>query len=640
MSNKVRLLDDAVINKIAAGEVVGNPSSVLKELVENSIDAGATAISVNIVQSGMGLIRVADNGCGMAREDAALAIERHATSKLVSDKDLLSLSTLGFRGEALPSIAAVSKFLLRTSTDADSIGTRIRIDGGKLLGITDDSVAAGTIIEVKNLFFNVPARKKFIRSFNAEKMALTQVFIQLAIAHPSIDFSLIDEGKEIYRLVKVQTVIDRVGSIFGKDFTADLIHIENNAETFSVDGYISHPQLCRSTRSGQYLFVNGRIVQSNQIANAVRQAYGALLPAGRYPIFVINMKIDPSRIDVNVHPTKKEIKFTNIDKIEDTIGRIAEKYLKESKLIFDIREQSAELKKINLSYNIPRFTQIETDNSIKKAAQDITHTAPSQIKPSYAVNPKEPQTEKDQSISQIHNSGDMFIDQLDAILQQEQFSIGEPAELPAVVENGEDAEITAITDELGTSGIRVVGQIGKCFILGETTEGLVILDQHAAHERINFEKVLKGMKENTADSQELLFPVTYTADELKKQIILAKRELLLKAGISVEEFGIDMLIVNALPRCISPTAVKAVLEDLAEESCHDNSQSIENWQLKVAKIVACRSSVKAADKLELPELQKLIDDLFQCDVPYTCPHGRPTIIRMNYGQLRKHFQRE
>ena len=644
--SKIRLLDDTVINKIAAGEVVGNPASVLKELVENSIDADSTSITVNIAQSGMGMLRVADNGEGMIREDATRAIERHATSKLTSDKDLLSLSTLGFRGEALPSIAAVSKFLLRTSNASEMMGTRVRIDGGKLISVSDDSIATGTIIEIKNLFFNVPARKKFIRSFHAEKMALSQIFIRIALANPGIDFSLVDDGKEIYRLLKTDSLINRIASVFGRDFTADLIEVKNDTDTFTVSGYVSHPQLCRSTRSGQYLFVNNRVVHSTQISNAVRQAYGSLLPAGRYPIFVLNLSLDPARIDVNVHPTKKEIKFTHIHKIEDTIERTVEKYLKESKLIFDIRTQKSELAKINLSYNVPRFSQMQSTDSKQSMATEPLQPESKKMSDE-TISPYTSELPKAQVIkrTEIVSSGDMFLNQLDAVLQQENSEETHHADAPipqetAGEQTAEEVDIIEVKEGLGASGIRVVGQIGKCFIVGESQDGLIIIDQHAAHERVNFEKVLRSIQNNTADSQELLFPITYTVDSVKKHIVLSKRDLLRKAGVSVEEFGVDMLVVTALPRYISPTSIKAVLEDLVEESRNDASQSIENWQLKLAKMVACRSSVKAADKLELRELQQLIDDLYSCDTPYTCPHGRPTIIRMNYAELRKHFQRE
>jgi len=621
--NNVKILDEHVINKIAAGEVIENPSCVLKELLENSLDAGAKRIHVDIEQSGMKLIRVVDNGGGMSREDATLAIKRHATSKLRTDKDLYALSTLGFRGEALPSMAAVSKFLIRTATANDIDGTRIQIDGGKIIDITDDNIAPGTIIEVKNLFYNVPARKKFVRSYQGEKMSLMQVFIKLALGYIHVDFALKDGQKEVYRFSPAKNMIDRIAGVFGHDFTADLIQFHREIDDITISGYVSHPQLCRSTRSGQYIFVNKRVVQSHQISHAVQRAYGSLLPSGRFPIMFMNITTDPAQLDVNVHPTKKEIKFSNFSKLGGEIEGTVESVLKKSKLIFDIKEQTKDLKKINLSYNIPRFNNAEKE--VPKT-EDLDYFQPAET--SDDDNRDNSFREKIDSCDKSEDDKDEFISQLNALIKSDSDNDEEPCELEGV-----DLDSTS-------SSITVLGQVGKCFLIGEGRDGLVIIDQHAAHERINFEKIMTLMRQGISESQTLLFPVTYHVNKTKKDILLSKLDILIKAGIGISDFGSDTLLIDSLPTFVSATAIHAVLDDVVEESPKSSSDSIQNWQMKVAKMLACRSSVKAADKLDIQEMQQLVDDLLKTQTPYTCPHGRPTIIRMTYEQLRHHFKRE
>ncbi len=622
----VRILDDNVINKIAAGEVIENPSCVLKELLENSLDANAKRIHVDIEQSGMKLIRVVDNGAGMAREDATLAIKRHATSKLRTDEDLYSLSTLGFRGEALPSIASVSKFLIRTATANEIDGTRIQIDGGKVIDITDDNIAPGTIIEVRNLFYNVPARKKFVRSYQGEKMSLMQFFVKLALGYTHVDFALKDGQKEIYRFAPAKNMLDRIASVFGHDFTADLIPFHSEIDEMIISGYVSHPQLCRNTRSGQYVFVNKRVIQSNQISHAVQRAYGSLLPHGRFPIVFMNITTDPAQLDVNVHPTKKEIKFSNFAKLGDQIKETVESVLKKSKLIFDIKDQAEDLKKINLSYNIPRFSN---------AQKEVPKTKDSDFFQSDKIS-AETDLDKNNSFNgnldncdRTEHNKDEFINQLDALIK-----IGSDSNKP------ETGKLQGLDTDSTSLPIRILGQIDKCFLVGEDQDGLIMIDQHAAHERINFEKIITLMQQGTAESQTLLFPVTYQINKIKKDVLLSKLDLLIKAGIGISDFGSDTVLIDSLPAFISSTAIHAVLDDVIEESQKSRSDSVQNWQMKLAKMLACRSSVKAADKLDIQEMQQLANDLLKTQTPYTCPHGRPTIIRMTYEQLRRHFQRE
>lgn len=644
MVRNVRILDDRVINKIAAGEVIENPSSVVKELIENSIDAGAARIDVSIEKSGMKCIRVADNGCGMSRENALMALERHATSKLSSDQDLYSLSTLGFRGEALPSIAAVSKFLLRTAQPDELIGTRIQIDGGKVYDVGDDQIAPGTIIEVRELFFNVPARKKFVRSHHAEKMAINQIFLKLALSHPHIHFTLTDDGKDIYNLITTDNIAERIATLFGRDFCTDLIPFRGEGDDFQFHGFVSHPQLCRNTRSGQYVFVNNRIVQSYQISSAIQKAYGTLIPNGRFPIFFLYLTIDPSVIDVNVHPSKREIKFSHVGSIEAMLRKSVENILKDSKLIFDIKEQDEELKKIDFSYNIPRFAKVNPDE--KKDAsgsQFFTSQEEKTTQDTQAQPVKNTKTEIEKQ-PQDSEEDDDFLVHLESIIEKDQTQQPlPPVNPPKQLETGSDTDVESTNEpqqEPKPGYLRVLGQIGKCFIVAEGPEGMMLIDQHAAHERINFERIMESMHKNSVDSQSIMFPITYQVDPIRKKVLVSKLDLLRKAGVGINEFGSDTFLIDALPVFISAKSITAVLDDLIDESQKNSSDSLADWQIKLAKMMACRGSVKSADKLERIELERLLEDLFKTQTPYTCPHGRPTVIRMTYEQLRRHFKRE
>jgi len=462
-------------------------------------------------------------------------------------------------------------------------------------------------------------------------MSISQVFIKLALSHPKIHFTLGDENREIYRLLGTDNVHERISHIFGRDFLADLIPFKAEDENLTIKGYISHPQLCRNTRSGQYFFVNSRVIKSYQLSQAIQRAYGTLLPAGRFPIVFLYMDIDPSTVDVNIHPTKKEIKFSQSSKVENLLKKTIQDVLKSSKLIFDIKEQNDELKKINFSYNIPRFNQ---------------HSAPADKQSSNFFNsnsqqdvsfPK-PQSDASEIKHSSHDGGanleDDFMNRLDNIIQSDETS-SKSNSLP-----DDNIYDTDMEDKLGISGIKVVGQIGKCFIVGESEEGLVIIDQHAAHERINYEKIIKQIADDSLPSQSLMFPVTYQVDKIRKKVLLSKIDLLKRAGIGINPFGNDTYIIDSLPQYIAQSSIIALLEDVIDESRKDSSDSLSNWQEKLAKMMACRGSVKAADKLQMLELQQLVDDLFLTQTPFTCPHGRPTIIRMSYEQLRKGFKRE
>ena len=496
-------------------------------------------------------------------------------------------------------------------------------------------------------------------------MAISQMFLKLALSHPQVQFTLTDDNKEIYNLIPTTNVAERIATLFGRDFCSDLMPFRSEGDNFSFYGYISHPQLCRNTRSGQYIFVNNRIVQSYQLSSAIQKSYGTLLPNGRFPIFFLYLTVDPAIIDVNVHPTKKEIKFSHISSIESKLKRSIEDVLKDSKLIFDIKEQSEELKKIDFSYNIPRFTKVtspeQTDKKESSAskffpAQEEGKTTPDIPSASQLHTPQSPNTAKTDS------EGDDFLDQLESIIENDNVTSEPPASSDSdqVEDNqpetnvqdqhheenkqeepeGSEDSTQALPQLSDASGIRVVGQVGKCFIVAETKEGLILIDQHAAHERINFERIMELMYQRKVESQSMMFPITYQVDPIRKKALLAKLDLLRNAGIGITEFGSDTFLIDALPIFISGKSITAVLDDLIEETQKTNSDSLADWQLKLAKMMACRGSVKAADKLDNLELEKLVEDLFKTRTPYTCPHGRPTIIRMTYAQLRRHFRRE
>ena len=556
--NRIRLLPEHVANQIAAGEVVERPASVVKELVENALDADAKRITVTIKAGGRSAVVVADDGWGMSRDDALLALERHATSKISKAEDLASIRSLGFRGEAVPSIAAVSRFTLTSRERGTLAGTQIQIAGGKILSVQDTGAAEGTTIEVRNLFFNLPARRKFLRSEQTETAHIEHIVTLCALAHPNVAFKFVVDDRERFNLAPAGKLIDRLRELYGNQLVEQLLPLRGE----EITGFIGKPGISRADRSQQHVFVNGRPVESKGINYALREGYHTALMRGQFPVTFLFIEIEPELVDVNIHPAKREVRF---------------------------RDEYA-------------------------VRQAVINTVRAALEPKGA--PISPIAGRSLPVAPIEDAGQYA---------QPTFEVP-PAPTEVHTEEGR---------------WRILGVVGQLYVLIESPEGLVLMDQHAAHERVLFEKMLKDFASDSAPSQKLLLPVTLEMDARDATFLGANVKTLHKLGIGVSEFGERTFLVDALPPYFKLENVLQTFRDIVDE-LRQTGEQVHARRLSEDKIATtvCRHAVKAHDPLRGEELRALLAQLHQCDLPYTCPHGRPTLIQMSYAELEKKFGRK
>ncbi len=567
--NRIRLLSEQVANQIAAGEVVERPASVVKELVENALDADAHRITVTIKNGGRSAVIVADDGWGMSRDDALLALERHATSKIQKAEDLAEISSLGFRGEAIPSIAAVSRFTLTTRERGTLSGTQIEIAGGKILSVRDTGGAEGTVVEVRNLFFNLPARRKFLRAVPTETAHCEHIVTLCALAHPRVAFRLVMDEREVFDLAPAERLLDRLRELYGPQLVAQLLPVEFATEEVKVTGFIGKPGVSRVDRRQQHLFVNGRPVESRSLNFALLEGYHTALMKGQFPVTFLFVNLPPALVDVNVHPAKREVKFRNEPAVRQAVITAVRQALE------------------------PRGA-----NAQPLPVHDVAAAVPATV-PSFVAPVAD---------------GERYV--------QSEWAGG------AVV----------ATEDQGPW--RVLGVIGQLYVLVESPEGLVLLDQHAAHERVLFEKMLRELESETAPSQQLLLPVTLELDARDAVFLKANLPTLHKLGLGVSEFGDKTFLVDAVPPYFPMADVAQTFRHIVDE-LRQVGEEVHVRRLTEDKIATtvCRHAVKAHDPLSGPELQSLLQQLHQCELPYTCPHGRPTMIQISYAELEKKFRR-
>jgi DNA mismatch repair protein MutL len=632
--NRIRLLPEHVANQIAAGEVVERPASVVKELVENSLDAGATRLTVEIQAGGRSLIRVTDDGCGMSRDDALLCLERHATSKITRAEDLSAVATLGFRGEALPSIASVSRFTLVTrERDAEGPeGTEVTINGGKILAVKAGGSAPGATIEVRQLFFNLPARRKFLRSEETECAHIQHYLTLAALAYPAVAFEFIKDGRQVWQLPAVKSadkweaVRERFRSLHGAterlltvDFTAEFppFHDETGAESqstapgrFAIWGLMGAPGVARSTREEQHIFVNRRPVENRGINFALLEGYHTALMKGRYPVCCLFVEVDPAEVDVNIHPAKREVKFHR----EKAVRQWVAEAVRATLLKFHASTQSTP----------PSPTPPSLPVDLPAASPKLS--APSSTSPSPSPEPPLPRP------LELAN----WPAPRAVVPPPVQSTTPIPATSPAA-----HAPAPAHPAALLQVPLRLVGVVGRLYVVLESDRGLVLLDQHAAHERILFEQMMRRLEENgVAPSQRLLLPETIELSARDAGFLREQLPTLTRLGVGLSEFGERTFLLDALPPFVRVGQPRRFVLELADE-LKAAGQTVNTLRLGegvVAKTV-CRHAVKANDLLAGPELENLIEDLRLCAMPYTCPHGRPTLIEMNFRELEKKFGR-
>jgi len=595
--SRIRLLPETVASQVAAGEVVERPASVVKELVENSIDAGAHKIDIFIRRGGMAFVRVIDDGTGMDRDDALLSLERHATSKIRSAADLEAITTLGFRGEALPSIASVSRFRLTTREPNAIAGTEIIVNGGKIDIVRDGGEAPGTQVEVRSLFYNLPARRKFLRSENTESRNIEHQLHLQAIGHSQIAFTFGRDDRLVFQLPAAATLNDRIRDLYGAELLERLLQIESSSSSsVQISGLIGQAGLSRQTRAQQLIFVNGRAIESPLITAAARECYHTALMKGQYPVTFLFLDLDPGTVDVNVHPAKREVRFRDPNGVREAIVQCIQQTLEHDRAGWQ-----------------EKFRAPTVEPSPQPVA-DLT------LRPSVSV----PEI-SDRELPHLEGRGG-------SLNRPRAIEINRPYQEKPL----EETSAGKVDQQF-----QIIGVLNKLYILMENADGLVLVDQHAAHERILFEELRRRLEEQGVPSQKLLIAQTFDLPPRDADWIERNMSILQKMGIGIESFGPSTFKIDSLPSFLNASDpaqfVRKVIDDL--KSASNTSSPLRLGEEMIAKSV-CRHAVKANDPLRYLEVEKLIQDLLECDLPYCCPHGRPTMIQISNAELEKKFGRK
>ena len=601
--SRIRLLPETVASQVAAGEVVERPGSVVKELVENSIDAGARKVDILIRRGGISLMRVIDDGSGMDRDDALLSLERHATSKIRSVSDLEAIGTLGFRGEALPSIASVSRFRLTTREPDAVAGTEIVVNGGKIDIVRDGGEAPGTQVEVRSLFYNVPARRKFLRAENTESRNIEHQLHLQAIGHAQIAFTFTRDDRVAFQLPATATLTDRIRDLYGNQLLQQLVALNgSHSPQIRISGLIGQAGLSRQTRGQQLVFVNGRAIESPLITAAVREGYHTTLMKGQYPVTFLFLELDPGAVDVNVHPAKREVRFRDPNGVREAIARCIQETLARGRADWQEKFRPP----------APAPTQPPVDLTLR----------PQVIVPEESHR-ELPQFESGRSGSPNRSQTPVRLGPIDVNRPSQEVHRDEKAKPHAEQQ------------------FQIIGVLNKLYVLMENADGLVLVDQHAAHERILFEELRRRMEEQGVPAQKLLITQTFELPPRDADWIEQNLSILQKMGIGIESFGPNTFKIDSLPGFLNVTDgaqfMRKVIDDL--KSASERSSPLRLGEDMIAKSV-CRHAVKANDPLRYLEVEKLIQDLLECDLPYCCPHGRPTMIQISNAELEKKFGRK
>ena len=649
----IRILPEILSNQIAAGEVVQRPASVVKELVENSIDAGATRITVEIEKGGKSLIRISDNGCGLQRDEALLSIERYATSKIFTTEDLFSISTFGFRGEALPSIASISRFCLVSRTSASNIGTRIEMSGGKLVKVSDMGAPVGTLVEVKQIFYNTPARRKFLKSENTETSHIADAISGLALGNPHVGFRLFVNKKLVKNFPSGQGLFQRSLAVLGKDVADRLYGLEADENNIRVSGACSSPMVTRSTSSRIYLFVNHRLVYDRGLVAAVFQGYKGRIMKGRFPMGVVRVELPYDQVDVNVHPSKREIKFLAPQPVYQAVALAVGTALAKAQ-----EDVTAYSQSYTHSYSQAKPVD-HYDDSVSGQDRDGKESGrkdKGQTEPSYDLQAHDSQTYNSQTDdSQVY-------DRLQAVqvaqstfdwemsprkmsprirpLEKESDMAGGTT---GPVESGCESDSEQETQRPIThpdSRPHILGQVLGTYIIAEKDNNLVMIDQHAAHERIVYEALKKRHEILGVQSQDLLVPEVLDVSHREADRLTGILEDLSGIGLRIEPFGGTTFVIKAIPSLLEEKEVKPLVLEIIETLMEEKDLSIkEKWLDSCLTSMACHRAIRANKPMNTREMEQLLEDLEGCDNPMHCPHGRPTLVTFDSFQLQKLFKR-
>lgn len=623
-------MPDALANKIAAGEVVERPASVVKELIENSIDAGSTWIKVDVSEAGLEQIKITDDGEGMAEDDVERAFLRHATSKIRDEADLFHVNTLGFRGEALASIASVSRLTIQTS-QGDSAGTFLSLEGGKVIERSKSDARRGTEITVSDLFYNTPARLKYMKTIHTELGHITDLLNRLALSHPEIRIEATHNGKSLFKTPGNGDMLQVIAQIYGMGVARKMLAIEEETLDFKIKGYIAKPEVTRASRNYISIILNGRYIKSIPLNQAIIRGYHTLLPIGRSPIVVISIEMDPILVDVNVHPTKLEARFSKDKELFTIVENLIRNTFRQVRLIPDIAKPK-QVEKTNISFQ--QALSFETNKPIAREAFEFNRIPDYQTNEAQEIELKEPIVQSNRSFEEP--IGGMEVDYNE-----------KPSDNDSVVAQSEDQLIKPIEapqDEILPQEQRVptmypIGQLHGTYILAQNENGFYMIDQHAAQERIKYEFFKKKLGRTTNEVQELLLPLTFEFSKQESIFVEHYKHELEKVGLFFESFGNQTYVIRSYPNWFPKGFEEEVIREMIEQIMQDEKIDIESIREEAAILMSCKRSIKANHYLNNDDMFKLLEHLRGTTDPFTCPHGRPIIVHFSTYELEKMFKR-
>lgn len=691
---KIRLLDDLTIKKIAAGEVIERPASVVKEMVENSIDAKADSITIEIKKGGKSYIRITDNGDGMEKEDLSIAFMKHSTSKLRTIEDLFSIMSLGFRGEALSSIASVAKVEVLTKTENSDVGWQAFVEDGEIQSMDIVGTPKGTTMIVRDLFYNLPVRKKFLKSDLSEGNYVSDIVNKLALGNTNISFKFIRDNKTILQTSKNNSLLDNIYNILGKETAKSLIPVDYEDSRIKLRGYISNSKLYRGNRGHQYLYVNGRFVINHAISKVIENQYKSLIPVNKFPIFVLYIEIDPKEIDVNIHPTKQEIKFSNSDFVYGKISNVVKECLMPSLQIpkFKMEEEDKE------EEELPKLFQMDKEEDLYKlqnvVVHDLTLKEGKEEELNFFIDGKAQEASVDNHLANeklnlievaiiedaggvaddgssadlywdVKNSNDLvektdettdsFCDHMETEEAESEEGLDTFSELDFLLGDFDNKEISSMEikdDKMEDNiieeqrfddillDIKPIGRIFDTYIIAESKleEKLIFIDQHAAHERIMYEKYKREFINEEVHVQMLMFPEIIELTDTELNLVRENMEIFRDLGFDIDEFGHNSIALRAVPIIFGNPSSRELFLDILDNLDMGIKTSYDTRVEKIMKI-ACTNAIKSGDNIKEVEIMALIEDLKACENPYTCPHGRPTIVEMSKKDFEKQFLR-
>lgn len=634
--SKIKVLPDSLANKIAAGEVVERPSSVVKELLENSLDAGARKISIEVEAGGKRLIRIVDDGEGMTRDDAITAFERHATSKLRTAEDLETITTLGFRGEALPSIASVSRLFLRTKTESDVEGTEVEFNGGKLVAVRDIAWPGGAEFEVKDLFFNIPARRKFLKSDATESFHITNLVQHYALANPQLAFLLVNNGREAISVAPASSLKERAYQILGGALLKKLLEVKSESNGLRIEGFVSNPQEQRSSRDAQYMFVNRRFVRDQLIGRALSEAYRSMMPSGSYPAAVLFVEVPPLEVDVNVHPAKTEVRFLHEGAILAFVRDAIAEAIKATEPVTRLRGGEEITVSLQINNPPPQYAQRDTAIDRSIVPPSLNSSSSQSVIPSRS---EASETQPPFIATEATQAPEPVIDDSNYFAEQTELSSYESSSDQIPAARVSDEAEAQVLPEMG-HGIKPMGQIRDSYVVATDEEGLLLVDQHAAHERILFEQFRDVRLARAAEVQPLLIPETLDLSPAEVEAFNVIQAELEGMGIEAMQLSGRTIAIKTAPSGLTSNDVLTLVRELlAVVERERRNFTVERIRDEIAASLACKAAIKVNMPLTTEKMQWLIDELMKTKNPMTCPHGRPSIMRMELRDIERGFKR-